>query len=148
MVDDDPQTLRYVRNALSGAGYEPVVTADPDEVLRLMDEHRPQLVLMDMMLPGSDGIELMREIFGIAEVPVVFLSAYGRDQVVARAFDMGPPTTSSNPSRPPSFWPASGLFCEGVMIPTGPPRRNRTSSAILLSTTRSALSVLPDIRCS
>ena len=54
-----------------------------------MDETRPQLVLLDLMLPGADGIELMRDILAIADVPVIFLSAYGRDRVVARAFDSG-----------------------------------------------------------
>ena len=87
-VDDDPQTLRYVRDALSRAGYTPVVTADPEEVPRLMEEE-PRLVLLDLVLPGVDGIALMREIREIADVPVVFLSVYGQDEVVARAFDMG-----------------------------------------------------------
>ena len=42
-----------------------------------------------MMLPGTDGIELMKDILETAEVPVIFLSAYGQDQLVARALDMG-----------------------------------------------------------
>ena len=89
VVDDDPQTLRHVRRALSDAGYHPIVTADPEEVIPLVEEHRPHLVLLDMMLPGSDGIELMGSIIAVANVPVIFLSAYGRDQVVARAFESG-----------------------------------------------------------
>ena len=89
VVDDDPQTLMHVRSALSQAGYQPIVAADPQEALRLMAESRPRLVLLDMMLPGADGIELMRDLSGIAAAPVVFLSAYGGDQVVARAFEMG-----------------------------------------------------------
>ena len=89
VVDDDPQTLRYVRRALSSAGYDPIVTGDPEEALLLMGENRPRLVLLDMMLPGYDGIEVMRDIFGIASVPVLFISAYGRDEVIARAFEMG-----------------------------------------------------------
>ena len=88
-VDDDPQTLRYVRDALTRAGYAPAVTADPEEVPRLMAEERPHLVLLDLVLPGSDGIELMGAIREIADVPVIFLSAYGQDEVVARAFDLG-----------------------------------------------------------
>ena len=52
-VDDDPQTLRYVRDALTKADYTPVVTGDPEEVSRLMAEEAPRLVLLDMMLPGS-----------------------------------------------------------------------------------------------
>ena len=89
VVDDDPQTLRYVRKALSDAGYVPIVTADPEEALPLMEERRPDLVLLDLMLPGADGIELMGDILAVADVPVIFLSAYGRDRVVARAFESG-----------------------------------------------------------
>ena len=89
VVDDDPQTLMHVRSTLSQAGYQPIVAADPEEALRLMAENRPRLVLLDMMLPGADGIELMRDLSGIAPAPVVFLSAYGGDQVIARAFEMG-----------------------------------------------------------
>ena len=88
-VDDDPQTLRYVRDALSRAGYTPVVTADPDEALRIVESDRPDLVVLDLMLPGRDGIELMKSILDIAEIPVIFLSAYGRDEIIARAFDDG-----------------------------------------------------------
>ena len=88
-VDDDPQTLRYVRNALSKAGYAPVVTADPEEALGLMEEERPSLVLLDLMLPGTNGIDLMQGILEKADVPVILLSAYGQEDVVARAFDMG-----------------------------------------------------------
>ncbi len=88
VVDDDPQMLRYVRDALSKAGYSPTVTADPAEVPRLMEEG-PQLVLLDLMLPGTDGIILMKSIREMADVPVIFISAYGQDQVIARAFDMG-----------------------------------------------------------
>ncbi len=89
VVDDDPQTLRHVRDVLSRAGYAPVVTADPNEAVRLVESDRPQLVLLDLVFPDADGIELMQDILDIAEVPVVFLTAYGRDQNIERAFDMG-----------------------------------------------------------
>ncbi len=88
-VDDDPQALRRVRDALSGAGYAPVVTADPTDVPKLMAEHQPHLALLDLVLPGSDGIELMHQVHGMADVPVIFLSAYGQEETVARALDMG-----------------------------------------------------------
>ena len=88
-VDDDPQALRYVREALAKSGYAPIVTADPEEALRLVKEERPHLVLLDLVLPGVDGMELMKDIVETAGVPVIFLSAYGQDQLVARAFDRG-----------------------------------------------------------
>ena len=89
VVDDDLLALRYVRDALSKAGYTPIVTGDPQEALALMYEMKPQLALLDLMLPGTDGIELMKEILEINEVPVIFLSAYGQDHFIARAIDMG-----------------------------------------------------------
>ena len=88
-VDDDPQALRYIRDTLAGAGYQPVVTGDAEEALRLMREERPHLALLDLMLSGADGIDLMQHILGIKDVPVIFLSAYGREELIARAFDMG-----------------------------------------------------------
>ena len=88
-VDDDPNTLRYVRDVLSDAGYEPFVTGDPNQVANLMESKRPQVVLLDLMLPGTDGINLMEAIPELSQVPVIFLSAYGRDEVIARALQAG-----------------------------------------------------------
>ena len=88
-LDDDPQALRYIRDTLTRAGYQPVMTGDPEEALRLMAEERPQLVLLDLLLPGTDGIAVMQQMREIANVPVIFLSAYGREEQVARAFDLG-----------------------------------------------------------
>ena len=88
-VDDDPQTLRYVRDALTNAGYAPTVTGDPEEALSLVKANDPYLVLLDLMLPETDGIELMGAIREIADVPVIFLSAYGQEETIARAFENG-----------------------------------------------------------
>ena len=88
-MDDDPQTLRHVRDALTNAGYTPVVTGDPEEALSLVEANDPHLVLLDLMLPGTDGIELMRGILDMADVPVIFLSAYGQEETIARAFANG-----------------------------------------------------------
>ncbi len=89
VVDDDPETLRHVRDALAGAGYAPVVTGDPEAVAGLIRANRPQLVLLDLMLPGIDGVELMATVPDLADLPVIFISAYGKDEAVARALDGG-----------------------------------------------------------
>jgi two-component system KDP operon response regulator KdpE len=88
-VDDEPQILRLVRNALSEAGYAPIVTGNPDEVERLVEVEKPDLVLLDMALPDTDGIELMKRILDIVDVPVIFLSGHDREDVVVRAFSAG-----------------------------------------------------------
>ncbi|MYD87023.1 MAG: response regulator transcription factor [Acidobacteria bacterium] len=87
-VDDDPEALRYLRDTLLKAGYEPILTGDPREAMGLLRE-RPQLVLLDLMLPGIDGIDLMGEILKSHDLPVLFLSAYGLEEVVGRALDAG-----------------------------------------------------------
>ncbi len=89
VVDDDPMTLRYVREVLARAGYAPLVAGDPEEALRLFRAERPRLALLDLVLPGDDGIELMGRMLWIADAPVVFLSAYNRDEVIARALEAG-----------------------------------------------------------
>ena len=89
VVDDDPQMLRSIRDALAAAGYAPVVTGAPEDVAGLVRTHRPQLVLLDLVLPGTDGIELMQTVPELADLPVIFISAYGRDETVVRALEAG-----------------------------------------------------------
>jgi DNA-binding response OmpR family regulator/signal transduction histidine kinase len=89
VIDDDPQMLRYVRDSLTEEGFTPIVTVDPDAVGRLIADERPHLVLLDLVLPGTDGIELLERVPELMDIPVIFLSAYGRDQVVARALEAG-----------------------------------------------------------
>ncbi len=88
-VDDEPHILRLVRNTLSEAGYTPIVTGSPDEVERLIEAEKPHLVLMDLALPGADGVELTKRILEVTDVPVIFLSGHGGDQDVARALEAG-----------------------------------------------------------
>ena len=89
VVDDDPRMLRYLRDELSGAGYAPVVTGDAEEVASLVTMHKPALVLVDLLLPGTDGIALMERVPELTDVPVIFISAYGRDETIVRALDAG-----------------------------------------------------------
>ena len=89
VVDDDPQTLRFVRDALSAAGYAPLVTGETEQLSRIVRTEKPQLVLLDLMLPGTDGIELMQQVPELADMPVIFISGWGRDETVARALEAG-----------------------------------------------------------
>ncbi len=89
VVDDDPHTLRYVRDILSDAGYAPVATGNPDEIRGIIRAEKPELVLLDLILPGTDGIELMKRVPALADLPVIFISAYGRDETIAKALESG-----------------------------------------------------------
>ena len=88
-VDDDPQTLRYIRETLSEAGYVPLLTGDANALAERIRAEQPRLVLLDLMLPGSDGIELMESVPELSDLPVIFISGYGRDETIARALEAG-----------------------------------------------------------
>ena len=89
VIDDDPRTLRFVRDTLTSAGYAPLVTGAPDDLAGLIRAERPELVLLDLLLPGRGGIELLEEVPELSDLPVIFISGYGRDETIARAFELG-----------------------------------------------------------
>ena len=89
VVDDDPQTRRLVRHALNKAGYGVVQTGNPEEVAGLIRAENPRLVLLDLMLPEVDGFELMEKVPELSDLPVIFISGYGREETIARAFETG-----------------------------------------------------------
>ena len=88
-VDDDPQILWYVRHTLSEAGYATIVTGNPEEVERLVEVEKPDLILLDLTMPGASGFELMKRIPGITDAPVMFLSGRASDQDIAQGLEMG-----------------------------------------------------------
>lgn len=89
VVDDDPHALRFARDALLESGHHPLVTGDHREIPRLLVAERPDLALLDLVLPGTDAIELLRRLPGLAEMPVIVMSAYNREETIAAALDAG-----------------------------------------------------------
>ena len=88
-VDDEPQVLWLLRNILSNHGYKSLGTGNPDEMMRLVETEHPHLVLLDLMLPGTSGFELMARIREVSEVPIIFLSANDQEENVVKALAMG-----------------------------------------------------------
>ena len=89
VVDDNPHDLVYIRDAVESAGYRTSVTGDPEKVKESVEAHQPDLVLLDLLLPGTDGIELMKNLPKHTDRPVIFISAYGRDDTITRALELG-----------------------------------------------------------
>ena len=89
VVDDDPQMLRFIREALTEAGFAPIVMGNHQELAQVIRVEEPDLVLLDLVLSGKDGLELMQEVPELADIPVIFISAYGRGETIARALDVG-----------------------------------------------------------
>ncbi|MGH8869218.1 MAG: MtrAB system response regulator MtrA [Actinomycetes bacterium] len=75
VVDDDPALAEMLGIVLRGEGFEPVFVPDGDKALAAFRETRPDVVLLDLMLPGTDGIDVCRQIRAESGVPIVMLTA-------------------------------------------------------------------------
>ncbi|MFQ5474046.1 MAG: response regulator transcription factor [Dehalococcoidia bacterium] len=88
-VDDEPGILRLIEIELREQGFRVMTTSVPAEVYELVEEHRPDLVLLDIMMPGIDGLEVMRTLHQRQSTPVVVVSAKDQDADKVRGLESG-----------------------------------------------------------
>lgn len=89
VADDDRLILATLVSGLEQAGYEVRQAQDGIEAVRLILEWQPDLALLDVRMPGLNGVEAARQIQAEMELPLVFLSAYSDDEFVRTAMDEG-----------------------------------------------------------
>jgi CheY-like chemotaxis protein len=91
-VDDEPTQLMLLRLALTRAGFHVLEAADGQKGVEMTAEHQPELVIMDLMMPGIDGataIERLKQNPATQHIPVLVLSAYIKGDQAKRALDAG-----------------------------------------------------------
>jgi two-component system KDP operon response regulator KdpE len=79
IVDDEPAIVRLVRAKLQADGYAVISAGRGEEALALLEEHRPDLIILDLMMPGMDGFETLRRIRTRGQIPVIMLTARAGD---------------------------------------------------------------------
>ena len=89
VIDDEPQMRRAVGAGLRGNGFVVSLAATGEEALDQLPLVRPDVVLLDLMLPGVDGLEVVRQIREWSNVPIIVLSARGDERDKVRALDLG-----------------------------------------------------------
>lgn len=89
VVDDDRLVLAALSEGLRAAGYRVTGTVNGADALALAARDKPDLALLDMRMPGMDGVELGRRLREQSGVPFLYLSAYGDREFVARAAEEG-----------------------------------------------------------
>ena len=100
VVDDDTALAEMIGIVLEGEGYDTVMCPDGAQALEVFRAEQPDLVLLDLMLPGMSGTEVCRQIRGdplLKELPVLFLTARGKDEDKIEGFRAGADDYLSKP---------------------------------------------------
>ena len=97
VVDDEPQILRTLATNLRARGYDVDLAATGEDALRLAAERHPDVVILDIGLPGIDGIEVVRGLRGWSQVPIIMLSVREGEGDKVEALDAGADDYLSKP---------------------------------------------------
>jgi two-component system KDP operon response regulator KdpE len=89
VVDDEPQITRVLRRSLTSHGYDVRVAADGLAALQTFGDWPPDLVVTDLSMPQTDGLQLCRNLRAISQVPVIVLSVRGEEKTKVQALDAG-----------------------------------------------------------
>ncbi|NLY50470.1 MAG: response regulator transcription factor, partial [Firmicutes bacterium] len=100
VVDDEATIVEFVRINLEKAGFRVVSAGDGDEALALAASERPDLIVLDIMLPGRDGFEVCRELRRTTSVPIIMLTARDEDIDKILGLELGADDYLTKPFNP------------------------------------------------
>jgi DNA-binding NarL/FixJ family response regulator len=92
VIDDSPETLRLLTDALDGAGMTVMVAMDGAAAMRIVEQITPDIVLLDAVMPGIDGFETCRRLkrdAGLSNVPVIFMTGLAETEHIVRGLEAG-----------------------------------------------------------
>ncbi|PYV89993.1 MAG: DNA-binding response regulator [Acidobacteria bacterium] len=89
VVDDEPQILRVMRASLPIRGYEVITASSGEDALDELSKHVPDLVILDLVMPDTSGLEVCRRVREFSSVPIIVLSAKGSESDKVTALDLG-----------------------------------------------------------
>jgi len=89
VVDDDPEILKLVSLSLRLEGFRAITTGDSSEAVQLVRDEQPALVLLDIMMPGTDGFKVCQRIREFSEIPIIMLTAKSDVDDIIRGLDLG-----------------------------------------------------------
>jgi DNA-binding response OmpR family regulator/DNA-binding CsgD family transcriptional regulator len=92
VVDDSPETLRLLTDALDGAGMTVMVALDGASAMRIVEQITPDIVLLDAVMPGMDGFETCKRLkrdAGLANVPIIFMTGLAETEHIVRGLEAG-----------------------------------------------------------
>lgn len=100
LVDDDTTLLEVTAFALRRAGFLVVLAYDGEQALRIWSDEQPDLVILDIQLPGKDGLTLCREIRELSNVPIILLTVRSSDEDIVHGLEIGADDYLTKPFSP------------------------------------------------
>lgn len=100
VVDDDTALAEMIGIVLKGEGLDPIFCTDGDEAVPLVRTHQPDLILLDVMLPGKDGVQVCREVRAEFGIPIIMLTAKSDTLDVVQGLESGADDYISKPFKP------------------------------------------------
>jgi two-component system KDP operon response regulator KdpE len=89
VVDDEREIVRALRRSLSAHGFTVLTASSGEEAVEMVPQHRPDLVLLDLLLPGMSGLEVCRRVRMTSNVPIIVLSVKDAERDKVEALDLG-----------------------------------------------------------
>jgi DNA-binding response OmpR family regulator len=100
VVDDEPQIVQLVRDYLERAGFEVLVARDGPSALEAVGRHHPDLVVLDLGLPGLDGLDVTRRLRATSAIPIVMLTARSDETDTLIGLELGADDYVTKPFSP------------------------------------------------
>ena len=103
IVDDDPQVVMMTKSRLEANGYEVLTATNGTETIRMTQESKPDLILMDVIMPAMDGSEVCMKLKadeGTRDIPILMLTAYARKDLEMKCLQAGAKAVILKPFNP------------------------------------------------
>jgi DNA-binding response OmpR family regulator len=100
VVDDEPEIVELISIYLIKEGYEVISTGNGQQVFDLVQQHNPDLIILDILLPGMDGIEVCRQLRKTYNMPIIFISGKSEDIDIILGLSMGGDDYMTKPFSP------------------------------------------------
>lgn len=100
VVDDEKRILTFLKSKLKASGYEVVIAQNGNEALQQFHSQTIDLMVLDLVMPGMDGLQTLRELRGFSTVPVIVLSAKGSDRDKINGLELGADDYLAKPFNP------------------------------------------------
>ncbi len=151
VVDDDPTVREVVVSYLKAEGYDVSEAADGETALAKIEHERPDLIVLDIMLPGLDGLEVCRRVRATSQVPIIMLTALGSEADRVVGLELGADDYLTKPFSPRELVlrvgsvlrrvgettvPDSRVLQDGELVIDGPSRQARVSGRPIALTMR------------